>query len=692
MCTVRCHIQVEVENGEVVWVQGNPHTGMDGALCPRGAAGIALLKDDERPHGPMIRDGRRGEGKWRRVTWEEAFGHVAAKLTEITAKYGSRSILFSDRGGPFPDLHQAFVRALGTPNYCNHDVSCARNTNHAALSVFGFGRKGLSYDLKNARHVVLQTRNIMEAVNVKEVKDLTAAMDKGCRLSVIDVRSTITATKAHDFFLVKPGTDYAFNLAILHTLIKDQLHDREYVDKYVKDFDRLALFVEPYTPAWAEQETGVPARRMVELAGRLAEAAPAIIWHPGWNTARYRDSFYVSRTAYLINVILGAVGAKGGLPLVAKAGDVGHPGLKSLTGLFPKPEEKRADGVGWKYPHLDAGPGVLNQALEAARTGDPYPVKAYLCYRHDPLTALPDPDAVRQALDEMDLLVSMTFSWSDTAWYSDVILPLSTYFERESIIAQKDGLKPYFFVRQRAVEPRYDTKAEWEIFTGILNQLGVKGWDFQSIEDIWRYQLQDTGFTAEALSETGTIPLTDKPQYKDRASLKFKTLSGQVEVINDKWEKAGHPSLKPYEPPQAPPAGTFRLIFGRCALHTQGHTVNNPLLNEAMPENELWIHTRAAAGLGLADGDLVRVSNNSHSSEAHSSEPHSAEIRAKVTDIIHPECVFMIHGFGHKLPVETRAYGKGAADHELMTEGLTKWSPAGGGLNMQENFVRVSKV
>ena len=436
-----------------------------------------------------------------------------------------------------------------------------------------------------------------------------------------------------------------------------------------------------YSPKWAEQETGIPARRIVDLARKLSAAAPRVIWHPGWNTARYDDSFYVARTAYLINSLLGAIGAKGGLPFVAKAGDVGAKGLKALADLFPRPQEKRADGVGWRWPHLDSGPGVLSQALEAVRTGDPYPVKAYVCYRHDPLMALPEPKMLKEVLDQLDLLVSITFSWSETAWYADVVLPLSTYLERESIAAHKGGLKPYFFVRQRAVEPRYDTRAEWEIFGGILKAMGTEGWNFETIGDIWKYQLQDNDYEPEDFQATGMIPLTDKPQYKDRKSLNFKTPSGKIEVINEKWDSQGFPSLKPYQSPQTP-EGSLRLIFGRCALHTQGHTVNNPLLNEAMPENDLWIHPDKAAEIGVSQGDLVEVVNGEY----------SAVIKANVTDLIHPECAFMIHGFGHKLPVESRAYGKGAADNELMTGGLSKWSPAGGALSMQENFIQVKKA
>ena len=116
MCSVRCPIQAHVEDGVCTFLQGNPFVaGIDGAICARGGAGLALVNDDERPRGPLIRDGERGEGKWRAVEWEEALEYVADNLRNIVETHGARSILFSDRSGPFKDLHQAFVRDSGRP-------------------------------------------------------------------------------------------------------------------------------------------------------------------------------------------------------------------------------------------------------------------------------------------------------------------------------------------------------------------------------------------------------------------------------------------------------------------------------------------------------------------------------------------------------------------------------------------------
>jgi thiosulfate reductase/polysulfide reductase chain A len=683
MCTVRCPIQVDVKDGVCTFIQGNPHAaGISGSVCARGSAGIALVKDDERPQFPVIREGERGEGRWRRVSWDEALNHVAAKLKEVTAKYGSRSILFSDRGGPFCDLYQGFVRGLGSPNYSNHDASCARNVHHAAQSLFGVGREDLVNDLKNAKHVVLQTRNIFESINVKEVNDLLDALDKGCRLTVIDIRANVSSTKANNFFLIRPKTDYAFNLAVIHTLLYQDLYDHAFADRWIQDLKALQQFVRPYTPEWAERETGIDKDRLISFVRELAEAKPSVVWHPSWMASRYKDSFYFCRSIYIINALLGSIGAKGGLPLTNTPSDVGRKGLKKFAELFPKPQDKRADGVGWRYPHFDSGPGLLQLAFKAIDTEDPYPVKAYIAYRHDPLMGFPDPEALKRIFQKLDLLVSVTFSWSDTAWFSDVVLPLSPYLERESIMATKNGLKPSFFVRQRATEPRFETLADWEIIGGLAKRLGIDALAFNSAEDVWNFQLGGTGVSIKDFEATGMVPLSKDPKYRKVEELKFKTPSGKIEIIANKLETQGLPSLKPYEPVPNPGEGQFRLTFGRCAVHTQGHTVNNLLLFKEMPENELWLNKRVGESMGISDGERVEISGGKH----------SVTIKAKLTDLIHTEAVFMVHGFGHTLTAESRAIGKGVLDNSLMPRGLDLWDPAGGGMAMQEHFVTLRKV
>lgn len=682
MCSVRCPIKVEVVDGKAEYIEGAK--SLKGSLCPRGAAGTALTYDEERPQYPMIRTGERGEGKWKQVSWDEALDYVADKLKDIQDKHGKDSVLFSDRGGPFRDYYRAFLRGIGTANYNNHDSACARNVQNAALSVFGFGRKGVSYDFNNCKHVVLQQRNIMEAINVAECNNVLNSLDKGGKLTVVDIRANVPATKADNFFLIRPGTDYAFNLAVINILINEDLYDKDYVGKWFDGFDTLKEFVQQYTPEWAEAETGIAADSIRSLCRELAEAAPSVIWHPGWMTARYSDSFYMTRTIYVINALLGAIGAKGGLPFMGKPGDVGAKGLKSFMELYPKPEGKRVDGIGWMEgrKHYDAGPGLVNLAYDAIVSGEPYPIKAYIAQRHDPLMAFPDVKDVQAMWKNLDLLVAVTFSWSDTAWFSDVVLPISPYLERDDHLMTKNGPKPGFVMRKRAMEPIYDTKAIWEIYSGLAKRFGLDDLVYENIEDIWNFQLEGTGYSIEDFEATGSVSLTSDPVYKPVTDKSFKTPSGKIQIIDEKLEADGLLSLKPYESPEFPPEGKFRITFGRCALHTQGHTVNNELLFERMPENTLWIHTDKAAALGIENDEYVTVGT----------EGHSGKIRAFVTDFVHPDCVFMIHGFGHTLPCESRARGRGVADNELMPKGIKKYDKGGGAISMQEHFVTVSKV
>lgn len=683
MCTVRCPIQVEVEDGVCTFLQGNPFvSGIDGAICARGGAGLALVNDDERPRGPLIREGARGEGKWRTVGWDEALDYVAERLRKVIATHGGRSVLFSDRGGPFTDLHQAFMRGIGSPNYCNHDASCAMNVQHAALSVFGLGREGFVNDYKNARHVVLQTRNIFESINVKEVNDLLGGMEQGCKLSVIDIRATATAAKADTFFLIRPGTDYAFNLAVIHLLLKEKLYDDAFAKLWIKDLERLEEFVRPYTPEWAEQETGIRAPDLAAFVHDVAKAKPAVVWHPGWMTARYGDSFYVCRSIYVINALLGAIGARGGMPIANKPGDFGRKGLNKLVDLLPSPRDRRADGVGWRYPHFGSGTGHLGLAFKAVETEDPYPVKAYIAYRHDPLMAFPDPEALKTILQKLDFMVSVTFSWSDTAWVSDVVLPLSPYLERESIVACKNGLKPYFFLRERALEPRFDTRADWEILCNLAKRLDIPQLKFDTIDAIRAYQLEGTGVGIQDFAATGIVEMARKPLYRTIDETSFPTPSGKIEIVSEKLEKQGLSSLNPYKPREKIPEGSFRVTFGRCPVHTQGHTVNNPVLNELMPANTLWLNKGVGEKMDLVDGEVVEVCSGSQ----------VGRIKVSLTEFIHPEAVFLVHGFGHRLRVESRAYDKGILDNDFMSGGLDVWDPAGGGLAMQEHLVTVRKA
>ncbi len=685
MCATHCPIQVAVVDGRATWLQGNPNDGgMGTSLCARGGAGLALQDDDERPQTPLIRVGARGAGQWRAVGWDEALDHVARVLKEVVAADGPKAIALSDRGGDFSDLTRAFVRALGSPNYFDHDVACARNAHHACRSLFGRGRGGFAYDIRHTRHMVLYGRNITESLQVKEARDFMAAMAAGARCTYVDPRVTGTACKATRYWQIRPHADYALNLAILHQVIADGLYDRAFVARWVEGFDALAEFVRPYSPDWQAAHTGIPAAELRAFVDEIAADAPHVIFHGGWNTARHRQSFHVSRTAYLLNALMGSIESPGGMLVAKGAADVGRAGLNSLAAGIPQPADPRVDGAGTTHPHWDPAAGILHRLLPAVAHGDPYRVRAWFAYRHDPLSALPDPEAQLRAMDKLRLLVAIDVNWSETAWQADVVLPESTYLERANILALKPGPRPAVHMRDQAVAPRFDSRPAWWIFAEIARRMGAgRHFPFDRIEDIWAMQLEGTGLTIEALRATGVVALADKPVYFDRADgLPFKTPSGKVEVECAALAAAGLPSLAPYQPPEPLAAGSFRLLAGRAPVQTHAQTANNPLLAELAPDNPLWIHPGPAAALGIADGDPIEVAAAGYAVRSH----------ARVTDAIHPEAVFMLHGFGRTVPLQSRACGRGVADQRLQVGLLDRFDPAGGGIAYGEAQVSVRRV
>ncbi len=684
MCSVRCPIRVEVEDGEIKWIEGNPHL-LGGALCAKGSAGPALVADDERPGQPLIRKAGRGAGQWRKADWDEALDYIADKIKKIKKQYGPEAIMMSCRGGPFTEMIKAFIYGLGSPNFTNHDSGCGRNVHHASRSVYGLGRTGLIYDIKNSRHLVLFGRNILASLRIAEVNQVMDMLEKGGRMTYVDVRQSMTGLKATRFFQVRPGTDYAFILGIINEVLKKKLYDKDFIEKYTSGFADLNEFIEPYTLSWAARECGIKEKSFKDFIGEIAQDRPQIIFHPGWMLSRYRDSFYASRALHILNTLMGNVEIKGGQLLPKTPADCGVKSLRSLTADIPRPTQERGDQVGSKYTHFDQGPGLFPLFYKAMESNKPYPIKGVICYRHDPFNCFPDPQAQKRALDNTDLLVSIDTHYSEFGWYSDVILPESTYLERDSMIVTQKGNKPRFIKRNMVLEPRLDTKPLWQMVKLLAERLGFgQYFPYETIEDLWQWQLEPTGVKLEDFKKKGFVELTDSAIAIDQKRLEtdIKTPSGKIEISSTVLSEAGLPSLKEYKSPLKPPKGLFRLVFGRTAVHAHGHTINNPLLHELMPDNTIWINKRSAAKMGVREGDLVDVI-------AH--DGTTGVIKAHVTEFIHPEAVYVVHGFGRQVPLQTRAYHAGMSDQKIQKGLLLDMDEAGGGLCLCESFVSVMR-
>ena len=684
MCSVRCPIKVSIKDGQAVLIEGNSHVaGMDTSLCPKGAAGIALLNDSQRVQYPQIREGQRGEGKWRRVSWDEALDYTATKIKAITDQYGPESLVLGERMNLGTHLSKTFMKALGSPNYFSHEALCKGSSNTAFRSLFGCTDSQMGADMIGAKHIVLYGRNFFEAIELSPAKTLMNAIKNGTKLTYIDPRITVTATKAHRYWMIRPGTDLALNYALMHVLLREKLYDAEFVERWVLGLSELEAFVEPYSPQWAEKETGIPASEIVELARESAALKPTLFYH-GYRAAHHTNEIYFRRSMLMLNVLMGNIEGPGGYYFKRGPGEVGGKAARYLANQkFPeKSMPVRFDKVGTlEFPLPDPNQGVAQMLPQAILNADPYPIKAFIANRFDVIGSIPDSNQTKRALDKLDLIVVIDINYSNTAWYADVILPESVYLERTDCVMQVNGLKPQIFLRKQAVPPRYDTREAGMIFKGLADRLGIgQYFPYQNMEDLVSWQLEGTGFSLADFADKGFVEyVKDQISWDRKDGLKIKTPSGKIEFTSSLLENAGIPSFPAYESMLSPPEGRFRLLTGRLALHTHVSTQNNLYLNELFPENVLWINTQKAEALGIKDGERVRVSSSFG----------SGEINAFVTDLIHPESVFMVHGFGQKNKKAARAFGKGLSDAELQ-ENIS--DRVGGSPAYHHTFVTVEKT
>jgi thiosulfate reductase/polysulfide reductase chain A len=680
MCTVRCPIKVTVEDGAVKWIEGNPHQ-LKGALCAKGSAGTALLNDTERLRYPMIRQGGRGEGKWNRVSWDEALDYAADKLKAAIEKYGPQTVAFGERQNLNTHISKTFMRAIGSPNHYTHDAMCKGSVNTAFRTLTGYTDADVTVDWANTKHVILYGRNLFESLELKPIQALMEAKEKGTRVTYIDIRSTVTASHADRFWMVRPGTDLALNYGLIHVILKENLYDEEFVHRWVDGLTELRSFVEPYTPEWAEEETGIPAAEITNLAREASRDKPQVIFHYGYRGAHHTNEIYFRRSLIILNALMGSIESKGGLIIKKGPKDAGYGTFGKLVDQkeLPKSKVERFDGVGGaKLPIADPAHGVGSMLPFAILNEDPYPVKALITHRLDPMLSIPNYNQNKKAFSKLDFLLTIDINFSETAWYSDVVLPESMYLERSDSIQMANGPKPTLYMRRQCVPPRYDTKPFWEIARELAKRLDVgQFFPYETIEDIWNLQLKDMGIKSEDFDAKGFVALSKNPILWDRKEgLKFKTPSGKIEFVSSLMEKNGFPSFAKYKPLNPPPEGEFRLTVGRSAVHTHVSTQNNPYLNELVPENTLWLNTEEAQKLGIANGQYVEVT----------SDHGFGKIKAFVTDFIHPEAVFMLHGFGRQVPATTRCNGKGASDTALQ-ENVSDM--IGGSPGLHETFVRV---
>jgi thiosulfate reductase/polysulfide reductase chain A len=673
MCPFNCGIKVTCEEGIVRSVEGNPKEPHSmGKLCARGNSAEQVLYNPNRVKYPLIRTGERGAGGWKRTTWDEALDYVAGKLNEIKGNYGPESIAIIQ----FPTsmmvpLVTRFQKALGTPNYFTSLGTCKISRVVADITTLG-GHILNAVDFKNAKYIMLFGRNTFETPANSSVQALSAALANGAKLVYLDPRFTVTASKADEWIPIKPGTDLAFALAMMNVIIKEGLYDEEFINNYTYGFDELKGFIGGYTPEWAEGITDVPAEQIERIAIEFATTKPAVA-HPGWHPHGYENETQIRRGILILNALVGNINKPGGIfyPRGVGLGDIKPPAYPEITA-------QRVDGVPDKYPLVPASHGLWQLLPDAIINEEPYPIKALIVYRSNPLQGMPDRNRIIEAFKKLDLLVAIDILPSDTAWDADVILPECTYLERDDPAMVIQGKTPKVALRQKCVEPMYESKHSFWIFKELAQRLGIGNYFDFELDDYINAQLSPLGIDKNYFKDNSIWSSDISPELKGLEGVKINTPTGKIELYSKKLEANGYDPLPTFVPPKEAPSGMFRLLHGHIAVHTHANpaTFDNAYLNEICSENELWINTDTAMDLGIMDGEYIRVEN----------ELSKGRIKAKVTEQIRPDTVFMLHGFGHISPDLTLAYGKGLNDNDFIKAGA---DPIGGVCPMGETFVRI---
>ncbi len=669
MCVWRCGLIAKIKDGRVVKLDGNPeHPHSRGNLCPRGQSGLMNTYDPDRVLTPLVRAGKRGEGLFRKASWEEALDIVAANMAKIKAKYGAEAMVFSSTHNLSQVQFENLLYAFGSPNYGTQRSLCFNAMIVANLMTYGMEEPARIYNDK-LKYILLTGRNLLEAISTSETSDLSHAIDRGAKVVYLDPRFTKTASKATEWLPIKPGNDLAFHLALLNVIISENLYNASFVEQHTLGFDELKKEVSRYTPAWAAPLTGIPAETIVRIAHEFAEAAPHALAHNGWRTSNFVNSFHTQRAITILNALVG----NWNVVLTAAAGE-GSGGLGiPPQPAYPRVSALRLDGVPWKYPVVPLKIGVFQELRDNIVKGDPYQPHGWFISRQNPVMSLPDRGKTLEAFGKMDFIATVDIILNDTAWFSDVILPEASYLERyDPLVPVGDKA----FIRQPVIETQGEAKSALWIYKQLGERLGLGDYfQYQDEEDYIRQQLAPLGISLEDVKEKGYAEL---PQGES-AGFEWSTPSGKIELYSDTLAKVGFPGVPTWEEPPQPAEDQFYLLTGKVAQSTQFGTQNNQLLHKYSDEPRLWMNAQTAARLGLVTDDWVEVT----------SDVGQIHTKLLATQAIRPDCVYMTPGYGHLSKGLKTAYGVGASDSAIH---VTHTDPISGGQALSQTFVTVKKA
>lgn len=665
-CPDTCSWQIAVDrsSGQAVDIWGHPaHPVTRGSLCGKVDRYLERVYHPGRLTRPLRRVGPKGSGRLEPVSWQQAFGEIAQRLQAVINEWG-------------PEAVQPYSYA-GTMGFLQQEGMAARFFNRMGASRLArticseAGFEGYVYTLGStlgiepeafakARLILIWGSNTLTS-NLHLWPFIQQARKQGARVIVIDPARTRTAKAAAEWMGIQPGTDGALALGLMHVIIRDGLHDAEYVAQHTVGFEKLAQRVQGWTPQRAADITGIPAARIEALARTYATAQPAAI-RVNYGLQRHFGGGMAMRNITCLPALVGAWRWEGGGIQLSTSGNLRHLDTSGLyrpdllAGRFPRTlnMNRLGDALSRDPAQVAAAhyaPRPIDRKPAPAEAGPP--VQALIVYNCNPAAVAPDQSAVLAGLAREDLFTVVLEQFqTDTADYADFVLPATTQAEHWDL--QRMYGHHYLALNRPAIEPVGESRPNSAIFRGLAQAMGyAESCFYEDDETILRsfVQAQTHPLYAtvawEGLLETGWARLNLPQPYLPFAEGGFPTPSGKCEFFSQRMADDGYDPLPAYTAPRSE-SGYQILDISEAQLDditqypisdTQYLTclsppahsfLNSSFANVARLQGRegtplLWMHPTDAADRGVADGEAVRVWN----------ERGAVELTARVTaDIV----------------------------------------------------------
>jgi anaerobic selenocysteine-containing dehydrogenase len=621
-----CALLVGIRDNEIVQIKGNQEGYLNkGYTCYKGRASADRLNHPDRLRYPIRRTGKRGEGKWQRISWEAALDETAANLLAIKEKYGPRAVGFGV-GMPKGLEHFVLIRLaniFGSPN-----VIASQDVCHAPREITGIHTCGFYpvADLHNPTSLILSwASNVLSSSEEGQIASLILEQLKnGARLIVVDPRRTELAERADLWLQLRPGTAQALALGFLHVIIEESLYDSEFVEKYTYGFDDLAQQVKRYDPETVAEITWVPPDLIRKAARLYAAARPAALQ---WGNAIEHDVnvFDATRSLVCLMAVCGNLEVPGGN---VNAHDPRIMGLAEFVraDLIPDKRKEMIGAFHGTIPRLMTVPPAYFR--KAVLEGIPYPVRGYYGMCTNPLVAWADSAVTHEAFMSLDFVAMADIFMTPTTSLADIVFPVAHQYEMNDIGHYGIG-HGMILARPKVVDPPREC---WPDIR-IMNELGKRVSNPQYWHDDFETFLEDilgpAGLTYSEFAAKGYLKGPDR--FKLHEEKGFRTPTGKVELRLSTAEKF---KLKPLPeftglPEQDDPDYPLILISAKSRYYLLSSYRWVEKLRRKRPHPIVEIHPETAAACGIADGESVIITTK------------YGEITqvARVTDIVHPRVV-----------------------------------------------------